>query len=172
MISGAVASARVWSEWAGQPYYAAILQGLVAIETASQLALVSNQPIPEFEKGGEIGGKRHRDGGTIIEAERGEFMVNRIAYANNKEVVNAINDGKFDKYIHEHYVLPSLKLGSIHSHDNKSLAENIAKSILLQSKLDDQRIVGHLKINNDTSKDNTLALINALGNGRKDLRNV
>lgn len=172
VIAGAVASANVWAQYAGTPQIALALQALVVAETASQLALVSNQPIPEFEKGGEIGGKRHRDGGTIIEAERGEFMVNRIAYANNKDVVNAINDGKFDKYIHEHYVLPSLKLGSIHSHDNKSLAENIAKSILLQSKLDDQRIVGHLKINNDTSKDNTLALINALGNGRKDLRNV
>ena len=172
IIAGAVASANVWAQYAGTPPIALALQALVVAETASQLALIANQPIPEFEKGGEIGGKRHRDGGTIIEAERGEFMVNRIAYANNKDVVNAINDGKFDKYIHEHYVLPSLKLGSIHSHDNKSLAENIAKSILLQSKLDDQRIVGHLKMNNDTSKDNTLALINALGNGRKDLRNV
>ena len=163
IIAGAVASANVWAQYAGTPPIALALQALVVAETASQLALIANQPIPEFEKGGEIGGKRHRDGGTIIEAERGEFMVNRIAYANNKDVVNAINDGKFDKYIHEHYVLPSLKLGSIHSHDNKSLAENIAKSILLQSKLDDQRIVGHLKMNNDTSKDNTLALINALG---------
>ena len=33
----------------------------------------------KFEQGGYIGGQRHSQGGTIIEAERGEFVMNRNA---------------------------------------------------------------------------------------------
>jgi hypothetical protein len=47
---------------------------------ALQLALVASQPI-NFEKGGLIKGKRHMQGGTVIEAEEGEFIVNRKAMA-------------------------------------------------------------------------------------------
>ncbi len=172
VLAGAVASANVWAQYAGQPQVAAILQALVIAETASQLAIVANEPIPEFEKGGEIGGKRHRDGGTIIEAEKGEFVVNRIAYGQNTDAVKAINDGTFDKYINEHYVLPALKLGSLKSQNNKDLADNIAESIMLHARMDDQRIVGHLKMNRETSIDNARQLVRALGSKRKDIRNV
>lgn len=45
----------------------------------AQAAAIAATPIPEFEEGGRIGGKRHSDGGTLIEAELGEHVMNRKA---------------------------------------------------------------------------------------------
>jgi hypothetical protein len=46
---------------------------------ALQVASILSQPIPKFEKGGLIGGKRHGAGGTMLEAESGEYILNRKA---------------------------------------------------------------------------------------------
>ena len=46
----------------------------------------------KFEHGGYVGGRRHSQGGTTIEAERGEFVMNRRAVesigVNNLEAMN------------------------------------------------------------------------------------
>jgi len=46
----------------------------------------------KFESGGEVGGRRHSQGGTHIEAEDGEFVIKRTSYAKHKEMVKAINN--------------------------------------------------------------------------------
>ena len=46
---------------------------------ASGLANVATIESQKFEKGGLIGGRRHSQGGTMIEAEQGEFMMSRSA---------------------------------------------------------------------------------------------
>ena len=47
----------------------------------------------KYEQGGLIGGQRHSQGGTMIEAERGEFIMSRNAVesigVNNLEAMNA-----------------------------------------------------------------------------------
>ena len=47
----------------------------------------------KFEQGGYVGGRRHSQGGTMIEAERGEFVMSRNAVesigVNNLETMNA-----------------------------------------------------------------------------------
>ena len=47
----------------------------------------------KFEQGGYVGGRRHSQGGTMIEAERGEFVMSRNAVesigVNNLEAMNA-----------------------------------------------------------------------------------
>ncbi|MEO9878757.1 MAG: phage tail tape measure protein, partial [Lentilitoribacter sp.] len=48
----------------------------IAAAAGAAVPLLFNQ-IPKFEQGGKIGGKRHRDGGTLIEAEKDEFITNR-----------------------------------------------------------------------------------------------
>jgi TP901 family phage tail tape measure protein len=50
----------------------------IAAAAGAAIPLLFNQ-IPKFEKGGKIGGKKHRDGGTLIEAERDEFITNRYS---------------------------------------------------------------------------------------------
>lgn len=55
---------------------------LATAEFAAATAIAENirsQPIPKGETGGLIGGRRHSQGGTIIEAEEGEFLMSRDA---------------------------------------------------------------------------------------------
>ena len=67
---------------------AAVLEGLII--AALQVAKAK---IASFEDGGPVGGERHSKGGTIIEAEKGEFVVNRGGYSKAPDIINAVNDG-------------------------------------------------------------------------------
>ena len=69
---------------------AAIIKALGAAEIATILA----QKPPKMEQGGLIGGRRHSQGGTLIEAEQGEFVMNRNAVdAIGVENLNRMNMG-------------------------------------------------------------------------------
>ena len=57
-------------------FIGAALAGALAV---AQLAIVSSTPLPKFKKGGLIGGRLHEQGGTQIEAEKGEFIMKREA---------------------------------------------------------------------------------------------
>jgi len=53
-----------------------------------------SNPIGSFEYGGLVGGQRHSQGGTIIEAERGEFVMSRNAVESiGLETLNQMNQG-------------------------------------------------------------------------------
>lgn len=101
-INGAMAAINAYAE--GGPIAAAI----AAIFAAAQIAIIAAQPIPQFEQGGRIGGKRHAQGGTLIEAEEGEFVVNRRSTSKNYELIDAINKGVEDAYIMRHWVAPAV----------------------------------------------------------------
>jgi hypothetical protein len=81
-----------------------------AVTGALQLAAVLSKPIPKFERGGLIGGKLHSQGGTLIEAEQGEYMVNRRQSAKHRRELDAMNTSTeaFRKMIDEKYVRPAL----------------------------------------------------------------
>ena len=81
-----------------------------AVTGALQLAAVLSKPIPKFEKGGLIGGKLHSQGGTMIEAEQGEYMVNRRQSSKHRRELDAMNHSTeaFRKMIDEKYVRPAL----------------------------------------------------------------
>ena len=64
------------------------------INGAFAFTLAAATPIPKYEKGGEILGKSHSAGGTLIEAEKGEFMLNKNSYSDSKEISNKINNGQ------------------------------------------------------------------------------
>ena len=55
-------------------------------------ALAKEQAAVKYEKGGWIGGMLHSQGGTHIEAEKGEFVINRKAAAKHKLMIEAINN--------------------------------------------------------------------------------
>lgn len=63
----------------GDPYTAAARAAVAAAIGAAEVIAISSAPLPQFEKGGRIKGKRHKDGGTIIEAEKDEFVISRKA---------------------------------------------------------------------------------------------
>jgi len=74
----------------------AIIAGFLA---AAQLAIVVGTPLPKFRKGGLIGGKLHEQGGTNIEAERGEFIMKREAVkAHGLKFMETVNNGKLPKF--------------------------------------------------------------------------
>jgi len=83
---------------------------LVGAAGAIQIAAIASQPIPKFEKGGEIGGKRHSEGGTMVEAEQGEYIVNRKQTSTHRRELNALNQSSdaFKKLIQDRYVRPAI----------------------------------------------------------------
>ena len=55
-------------------------------------SVISQIPNPKFETGGMVGGRRHSQGGTMIEAEQGEFVMSRSAVESvGIETMNRIN---------------------------------------------------------------------------------
>lgn len=86
------------------------LSVLVGAAGLIQIAAIAAQPVPKFEKGGEIGGKRHSEGGTIVEAEQGEYIVNRKQTSAHRRELNALNQSSdaFKKLIHDRYVRPAV----------------------------------------------------------------
>jgi hypothetical protein len=71
----------------GQPWF-----GIITALGALQAGLVLGQKPPSFEQGGLIGGRRHSQGGTMIEAERGEFIMSRNAVESiGTETLNQMN---------------------------------------------------------------------------------
>jgi hypothetical protein len=86
------------------------LAALIGIAGGIQLAAALAKPIPKFERGGEIGGQRHSQGGTMIEAEQGEYIVNRKQTSTHRRELNALNQSSdaFKKLIQDRYVRPAL----------------------------------------------------------------
>ena len=70
------------------------LMALVGAMGAVQLKAISSQKAPTYEQGGLVGGRRHSQGGTMIEAEKGEFVMSRSAVESiGVEAMNQINQG-------------------------------------------------------------------------------
>ena len=67
---------------------------IMAMMAASGAAQISTISAEKFEQGGLVGGRRHSQGGTIIEAEQGEFVMSRNAtQAIGIENLNRMNQG-------------------------------------------------------------------------------
>ena len=76
-------------------YAASLAQGLIAARKIAMSANDIGTKSPEvFQEGGLVGGRRHSQGGTIIEAERGEFVMSRNAVQSiGLETLNQLNRG-------------------------------------------------------------------------------
>jgi len=67
-----------------------VAQGLANVATIQQQV----NEMQSFEAGGLVGGRRHSQGGTMIEAEQGEFVMSRNAVQSiGVETLNAMNKG-------------------------------------------------------------------------------
>ena len=65
---------------------------VVAMLGAAQVAMIAAQKPPKMQYGGLVGGRRHAQGGTMLEAEQGEFVVSRAGVeAAGIETLNRIN---------------------------------------------------------------------------------
>lgn len=139
------------------PYVGFVLAALAAASGAAQLAVINSQPTPKFAKGGKVNGKLHSQGGTLIEAERDEWVIKRNESIKNDSLLDAINKGKGQKYIYEMYVAPALKeqLKKHQNNKDNTFASNIAQSMLLNSgQFKDVNILESLKMNRRADKEN------------------
>lgn len=56
-----------------------VLAAIAAALGLAQIAIISATPIPQFEKGGKVKGKSHREGGVHAELEGDEFIISKKA---------------------------------------------------------------------------------------------
>lgn len=73
------------------PIAGAVAAASMAAIGAVQLATVASQPLPKAARGRKITGKRHSQGGEIIEAEDGEVIINRRSVKQFEPLLSAIN---------------------------------------------------------------------------------
>ena len=89
IIAQSLAVAEIWKKWAANPGFAGVLTALAVGTVGLQIATIKAQ---QFAKGGLIDGKPHSQGGTIIEAERGEYVINRQSTSKYKDLIEGINE--------------------------------------------------------------------------------
>ena len=97
-VIDAIRSGLTWRKQlivAGIPAPLAATAGF--LETSAGMIVASKIRMQEFEQGGLVGGRRHAQGGTMIEAERGEFVMSRDAVdsigVNNLQAMNSGRGG-------------------------------------------------------------------------------
>jgi len=130
-----------------------ILKALALASGLAQIALIASQPIPKFKKGGPVGGRSHEAGGTLIEAEKGEYVVNKVSVSQHRKALDAMNTSSqaFKKYIDERYVRPAIA-----GYANKR-KDGITVNASLNSKSMERKLD---KINKTMSKQRTIVNIN------------
>ena len=91
VINTATSIMEVWSDEEMSNWGKALMSVMVARLGAAQLRTID---AAKYEQGGLVGGRRHSQGGTMIEAERGEYVVSRRGVeAAGIEALNRINAG-------------------------------------------------------------------------------
>jgi hypothetical protein len=120
-----------------------------------QIAAIAAKPLPKFKKGGIVGGQSHEAGGTMIEAEKGEFVVNRSSVARHRDALDAMNrsSAAFKKYVDERYVRPALM-----DFAAKNRGSNVTVNASLNSKSMEKEIKG---LRRDLKNKSTVVNINS-----------
>ena len=131
-----------------------VLAAITAAAGLAQIAIISSQPIPRFKKGGAVGGRSHEAGGTLIEAEKGEYVVNKTSVSQHRKALDAMNTSSaaFRKYIDEKYVRPAIAGYSMNSKRDGITVNASLNSKSMERKLD--------KLNKTMAGKNTVVNIN------------
>jgi hypothetical protein len=129
-----------------------ILAAIIGAAGAIQIAALAAKPIPKFEKGGLIGGKLHSQGGTLIEAEQGEYMVNRRQSAKHRRELDAMNTSTeaFRRMIDEKYVRPALM--------SYSAGRRSKEGVIVNASLNSKSMEKELKTINKTLKQRNMVV--------------
>ena len=95
-INTSSAIMRAWSD--SGPFGGPIFSAIIGAMGALQLATVMAAPLPKAAKGGLIQGKSHAQGGVMLEAEGGEYIINRKATALNMPLLEALNNSSLNRF--------------------------------------------------------------------------
>jgi hypothetical protein len=143
--------------------------GLIAVAalTASSIvgiAEIRKKKPPKFAKGGEIGGKSHSEGGTLIEAENGEYVINKNSYSKHSDATKAINGDYFDKYVNKEYLSPIIKKQEESFRREKKMMEDSLKAIAANTyQSNTEHIERLLKSNKNINLNNVDTLAKKIG---------
>ena len=97
IIATLSSAVNAYNSAAQTPFIGWIL-GPVAAAAALYFGYQKANMIKSMEQGGMVGGRLHSQGGTLIEAERGEFVMSRRAVdAVGVEEMNRINEGEANR---------------------------------------------------------------------------
>jgi predicted nucleic acid-binding Zn-ribbon protein len=120
----------------------------------AQIAIIAATPIPKFKKGGAVGGRSHEAGGTLIEAEKGEYVVNKVSVSQHRKALDAMNTSSaaFRKYIDEKYVRPAIA-----GYSMNAKRDGITVNASLNSKSMEKELKG---LRRDMRNKNTVVNIN------------
>jgi hypothetical protein len=131
-----------------------VLKAIALASGIAQVAIISSTPIPKFKKGGAVGGRSHEAGGTLIEAEKGEYVVNKVSVSQHRKALDAMNTSSaaFRKYIDEKYVRPAIAGYSMNSKRDGITVNASLNSKSIERKLD--------KLNKTMANKNTVVNIN------------
>ena len=127
------------------------------IAGAAQIATIAARPIPKFEKGGAVGGKRHSSGGTLIEAEKDEFVTRRQQSIRHRAELEAINTStaNFNRLIEQRYVRPAIERYMVNSARQNLTVKASLNSKSMEKELRTMRkSMGKTVIVNINGKDN------------------
>jgi hypothetical protein len=115
-----------------------VTAAIAAAAGAAQVLIITSQPIPKFKKGGMVKGKSHEAGGAIIEAEGGEFVMNKNATSQHRKALDAMNTSSaaFKKYIEDRYLRPAIIDYAMKSKDKAVVVKASLNSKSMERKLD------------------------------------
>jgi hypothetical protein len=91
-----------------------VLAAITGIAVAAQIAAIASEPLPQFEHGGVVKddgrmvGRRHSQGGILIEAEGGEHITRRKYASEWGDLLESVNKGTGMDYINKHFVAPAV----------------------------------------------------------------
>jgi hypothetical protein len=172
-ISTAEAIVKTLATYGFTPLAAIGIAGAIATGEL-QKAVIRAQPVPKFEEGGIIKGKRHREGGVIVEAEGGERIFSRKKTKEYEPLFKSIQEGYFDKYADENFVRPALKRererNKIKEERDKAAYEYM-RSMSLNGLVDTSQLERLTKKNKSVRLENSKEIVNGIVDGLKSKSN-
>ena len=139
-----------------------IAAGIAAASGAIQIGMIAAQPTPQFEEGGfvdskgYISGRSHKTGGVLIEAEGGEYITSKKYAQRNKDILEAINSGNWERYKFENIISPAIEQVL------EGGMDNIGASIVLQNKFNDKNLLKAIDRHRTSDKNGFEFLANEL----------
>ena len=142
------------------------LAAATAAAGAVQIALIESQPTPKFAKG--VVGIKGPGTPTSDEIPAwlsvGESVIKERATKRNTGLLSAMNNDKEQEYIQEFYIAPALKkqIIKIQQEKDKSFAQNIANSSMVNFQFKDGRLLDSLKQSRKNDKEIGRYIANAI----------
>ena len=115
------------------------LQVLTGITGAAQLATVKATPIPKASRGMLLKGNSHAQGGTLIEAEGGEAIINKRSTMMYTPLLSAINQAGGGVAFDGGYAMRNLAGGGLSAKDIERIVEKTLSSQKIYVAVEDIR---------------------------------